>query len=123
MHDRYDEHIGIGVAAIWFWAIGGALVLATVLVVALLRPMFLGFERKAAVQSHQYIEAYRESATRKMSEYHELEVELAKYKRQGGARDVIEGIEMQKRALKIEIRTTLAKLPKDEHPEGSEMFR
>lgn len=123
MSNRYDEYSEASAAVIWFWAIGIALVLATIIIVGVTRPMTLGFERKAATHSHQYIEAHRESAVRKMAEYHTIEVELAKYKAAGGDRNVIEGLELQKTALKVEIVTALSKIPKDEHPEGAEMFR
>lgn len=125
MYDDYDggpEIIGRASGyAIWFWALGIALIIGTTFVFAWLRPAFLGFERKASVESHQYVETQKTQLLTFMEKHDELSAEILKYEASGHD-GIAKGLKAQQRSLERRIRAAMAKIPRDEWPHGAERF-
>lgn len=107
-----------------FWAILiGLVIISGTFVHYWLQPTWLGYEHKAFVSSHQYIEARKTEVLENMAKYDELTVEIAKYEQADGDNSkIIAGLKMQQRSLAKKIKAALAKIPQEEWPDGSERF-
>jgi len=122
MSDEFDFHVTAG-RGFLFWAI-----LITAVVVGItfvhywLQPTWLGYEHKAFTDSHQYVEARKTEVLTNVEKYDELTAEIAKYEKGEGNEKIIAGLKAQQRSLAKKIRAALARIPKDEWPEGSERF-
>lgn len=82
-----------------------------------LKPVWLGFERKAFVESHQYIEARQASIQTLKTELADVETKIAEYTaaNEGGQyNQVLTNLRSQKEAIKRRIAAENAKLPADE---------
>lgn len=123
MSNELQEHGKIiGISAGYFWIGLGTLIASTTLVLAM-RPTWLGMEREAFVESHQYIESHRDKLLTDISKYDELGSEIAKYEEDGGHDKIVSGLKMQKKSLSSRIRDSLSKIPAEHHPENVKRFQ
>jgi len=117
--ELHAEITGLGC---WYWAIGLVLIIITGFITMWLRPVWLGFERKADVASHQYVEARKNEVLTNVEKYDELTAEIAKYEKGEGNEKIVAGLKAQQKSLKAKIKAALAKIPKGERPAGTERF-
>ena len=121
--DEFEDDVFF-VRKFLFWAIlVGAVSVSATYVHYWLQPTWLGYERKAFVESHQYVEARKTEILTNMEKYDELTVDIAKYEQAPGDNSqIIAGLKAQQRSLAAKIRAALANLPKDAWPAGAERF-
>ena len=123
MSDEYKFHAAAG-RGFLFWIVLIVLVgIGVTYTHACLRPTWLGYERKAYVESHQYVEARKNEVLTNVTKYDELTTEIAKYERGGQDNTkIIAGLKAQQQSLKNKIKAALAKIPREEWPIGVERF-
>ncbi len=122
-HEDLKEHGTIlGIGAIYVWVGIGIVVMATTLIMYI-KPVWLGMEREAFVESHQYVESHKDKLMASIEEYDELEMEIAKYEQADGDNEkIIEGMRQMQWSLSTRIRNSLSKIPKEHHPSNTERF-
>jgi len=117
---------GEGVIAGWMIKLAVVLALCVVIftiIILAFKPVFLGFERKAFKQSHQYVEGHETALLMWVDEYNENETEIAKYEAaEGDFSQVIAGLESQQTSQLARIHTEAAKMPSGTVPESVETF-
>jgi hypothetical protein len=122
-HDAEDHGIVSGYV-IWYFFLFLGLVVAGVFIAAWLRPTWLGYEREAYVESHQYVETVKQEVVTLVGKYDELTTEIEKYKALDGDNSkIVAGLEMQQRSLKKRINAALVKISEKDWPEGSRRFK
>jgi len=121
MNDLQEHGKILGISQLYFWTAFGMLFMSS-LVALWLKPAFLGFEREAFVESHQYVEAHKDSLLTNIEEYDELEAEIAKYEQDEANEKIVAGLRAQQKSLKKRIRASLAKIPQEHHPADVERF-
>ncbi len=116
-----EEHGKIlGLSHMYFWS-GVTAVIAVVTLVMMMKPVWLGFEREAFVESYQYVESHKDKMLTDVEKYDELEVQILMYEKSGDTK-IVDGLRMQQRSLKKRIRASLAKIPAQHHPNNVERF-
>lgn len=120
MHD-FEEHGTISVIGqMHFWIIFATAITAITLAMVM-KPVWLGFEREAFVESHQYVESHKDKLMTDIEEYDGLEAQIRIYEESGSSR-IVEGLRMQQSSLKKRIRASLAKIPEQHHPSNVGRF-
>lgn len=115
-------HGEISKSMIWYSALGLFIIVAATTVVYAMKPTWLGFEHKAFVESHQYVEARKTEVINDIEKYHELDARINRYE-QNGNEKVAKSLRMQQRSLARKIRKALNQIPESEHPDGAEQFK
>ena len=82
----------------------------------MMKPTWLGMEREAAQESHQYVESKRERLLTNAEQYEKLGVDVAKLQATEGNEQVVEGLKRQQRALLSRMKTDAQLIPKSEVP-------
>lgn len=118
--DELEVHAFLG-RGFLFWAvlITGVCIGATTLTYCM-RPTWLGMERKANVESHQYVEARKAEIIADIQQYDELETRIAQ---NSDNAKVADSLRMQQRSVKRKIQAAMAKIPQDSWPEGAGRFQ
>ena len=123
MSNELHEHGKIiGISAGYFWIGLGTLIAATTVILSM-KPAWLGMEREAFVESHQYVESQRDSLLTNIEKYDELEADIAKYEEDGGHDKIGSGLKLQQKSLAARIRDSLSKIPAEHHPENVKRFQ
>jgi len=128
MNDWKDELPSDGWLAkktLIYTGIFAACVILFMLLILSVKPAFLGFERAAFKESHQYVESKETQLLQLVTEYHDLDVEIAKYQADNDAGQydvVIAGQRAQRDALETRIKTEAQRVPKGALPESVETF-
>lgn len=118
-NEDLETHAEVTGLAIWYWIVGLFMLIAGTTVVLWMKPVWLGFEREAAVESHQYIEARKTEVITDIQKHDELTTNIAKFE---GNDKVVSGLKSQQKSLEHKIQAALSKIPKDEWPAGTERF-
>ncbi len=122
-YDDLDFHATAGRGFLFWVILVTAAVVGMTFVHYWLQPTWLGYEHKAFVESHQYIEARKTELLTNIEKYDDLTVQIAKYEQSPDKYvNIITGLKAQQRSLARKIRAALTKIPKTEHPEGVERF-
>lgn len=101
------------------WVLFGLLLVFVVgTVTMMMKPTWLGLEREAVQESHQYVEGKRDALLSWSAEYEKLGVQIAKYSKNPENGDVVEGLKRQRRALLAKISKDAQLMPKGEVPES-----
>ena len=108
------------------WAIGLTVVSCCCVIVALMfKPAFLGFERQAYKQSHQYVETKESQLLQWVDEYYALGAEIAKYQADNEDEHyniVIAGLQSQQLSLETRIEIEAQRIPDGALPPSVEDF-
>lgn len=116
MHGKISKSI------IWYFALFLFLGIVATSVTLAMQPTWIGFEHKAFVESHQYVEARKTEVINDIEKYHELDARINRYE-QNGNEKVAKSLKMQQRSLARKIRKALNQIPESEHPDGVEQFK
>lgn len=116
------DHEKISTTIAWYWVLGVILVTGTTFFTVMLKPQWLGFEREAYVESHQYVESQKSQLLTNIEKHDELEAEISKYEKIGEDK-IIPNLRMQQDSLKKKIRASLEKIPEDQQPSNVDRFK
>lgn len=118
--DELDVHAFLG-RSFLFWAVLiTAVGIGATTLTYWMKPVWFGMERKASVESHQYVEARRTEVIADIQAYDELGTRIAQNE---GNTKVVEALQMQQRSVKKKIQLALSKIPEDAWPEGARRFK
>lgn len=117
--EELGAHAKLTGMLLWYGGFLAFILAVSATIVALTKPVWLGFERRASVASLQYTEARRTEIIADIAQYDSLAVQIAKNKDNAA---VVEALESQQRSLATKIRAAMAKIPEDAWPEGARRF-
>jgi hypothetical protein len=101
---------------VWRFVIGGAVVIALGLAATtaayIIKPVWLGFERKAFIESHQYKESQQQAIRTLETELADVNAKIAEYRAADDPKyaGVIQSLESQRTAIQRRIAEEKAKL-------------